>query len=67
MGTIWDAVPATFPVYDGAAAAEPDEPASLAYDVDVPAATVTTDLQAELETAGLSTVALSGPFEAATW
>lgn len=62
-GTIWDAVPPTFPIYDGATPVEPNEPASLAYDVDVPAATVTTDLQAELETVGFSTIALSGPFE----
>jgi hypothetical protein len=62
-GVIWDAVPATFPRYVGGETVEPDQPASLAYDVDAPAETVTTDLQASMESGGFSTDSLSGPFE----
>ncbi len=40
-----------------------DRPASLAYDVAGGAAAVATELQAELELAGYSTEAASGPLE----
>jgi hypothetical protein len=67
-GLIWDDVPAGFPVYPGAVRSEEaggGEPVSATFTI--PGAEAVADvvpwMQAELELATYSTVALSGPLE----
>jgi hypothetical protein len=63
-GTIWDVLPATFPVFPGAIPTEAlDGPASGAFAVPAGALEATEFMQSALETAGYSTEAQSGPFE----
>lgn len=63
-GTIWDMLPAAFPVFPGAIPTEPiDGPASGAFAVPAGALEATAFMQSALETAGYSTEAQSGPFE----
>ena len=65
-GRLWDALPAGFPVPEGAARAIADEPVSAAFDVATPTDELATLMQAELERANFSTLALSGPLEDGT-
>ncbi|MEO7663599.1 MAG: hypothetical protein ABIV26_00610 [Candidatus Limnocylindrales bacterium] len=64
-GRIWDALPAGFPQFAGASPTETGEgPASATLDVgDAAPAEVATFYQSTLETAGYSTVSMSGPRE----
>ena len=63
-GTIWDALPASFPVFPGAIPTEPiDGPASGAFAVPAGVLEATQFMQSALETAEYSTEAQSGPFE----
>jgi hypothetical protein len=62
-GTIRDALPAGFPVYRGAKPVEVDEPVSAAFSTDDAAGSVADALRAELQAAGYSTEAVSGPLE----
>ena len=69
-GRIWDTLPATFPTITGSTPSEEASagPASAIFTVDGDAAkTVTTMLQARLEAAGYTTVALGGPLEDGTY
>jgi hypothetical protein len=62
-GRIWDDVPASFPVLDGASPVQADEAISLAYEVSAPPKAVAEMLQADLEAAAFSTESMSGPLE----
>jgi hypothetical protein len=63
-GTIRDALPITFPVYPGAHEADPiEQPASGAFSIGDDPQSIATWYQAALETAGFSTLTMSGPFE----
>jgi hypothetical protein len=65
-GRIWDALPASFPVYPGAAETEEaraGEPLSATLSTPAAADEIVTWLQQRLELATYSTEALSGPFE----
>jgi hypothetical protein len=62
-GRIWDAVPTSFPVLDGASPVVADEAVSLAYEVSAPPKAVADALQADLETAAFSTESMAGPLE----
>ena len=65
-GRIWDALPAAFPVYPGAAPADEAEtgPVSATFALEgQEARTVATWMQTELERAGYRTEALNGPLE----
>lgn len=63
-GRIWDALPPSFPRYPGSIPTEAiDGPVSGSFAIGAPAQEATAAMQAALELAGYSTVALSGPFE----
>jgi hypothetical protein len=63
-GRIWDALPATFPIYPGAAPASvAREPVSAEFTVAADPAAVLSGLRTSLEAAGYSTVSQSGPLE----
>ena len=63
-GRIWDALPASFPRYPGAAPASvAHDPVSADFTVAADAATVVAGLRTALEAAGYSTVSQSGPLE----
>jgi hypothetical protein len=63
-GRIWDALPDAFPRYPGSIPTETRAgPVSAEFAVGADAVSITTWLQASLESAGYSTEALSGPLE----
>jgi hypothetical protein len=65
-GRIWDALPASFPVYPLAAETETagaGEPVSATFSSSAAADEVATWMQSRLELATFSTLALSGPLE----
>jgi hypothetical protein len=65
-GRIWDALPASFPVYPGAVETEEaggGEPASATFTTAAAAGELATWMQSRLELATYSTEALSGPLE----
>ena len=65
-GRIWDALPASFPVYMGAVETEEagaGEPVSATFSTPAAADEIATWMQSRLELATYSTEALSGPLE----
>ena len=65
-GRIWDALPASFPVYPGAVETEEagdGEPVSATFSTAAAADELATWMQSRLELATYSTEALSGPLE----
>jgi hypothetical protein len=63
-GTIWDALPPSFPRLPGWTPVDPIEPpASGAFAVGAPAPEVAVTMQSALELANYSTLSMSGPFE----
>ena len=65
-GRIWDALPATFPIYPGATPAAEAETGAVSGTFAVPGAdtrTIATWMKAELERAAYRTEGLTGPFE----
>jgi hypothetical protein len=65
-GRIWDALPASFPVFPGAVESEEarsGEPVSATFTATAAADEIATWMQSQLELATFSTEALSGPLE----
>jgi hypothetical protein len=65
-GRIWDALPASFPVYPGAVESDGPgggEPVSATFSIDAAPEEIAIALQSQLELATYSTEALSGPLE----
>ncbi|MBP1704513.1 MAG: hypothetical protein H6Q36_252 [Chloroflexi bacterium] len=62
-GAIWDAVPPSFPVPQGAEPAEPNEAVSVAWTVSGRPASITETMVSALEAAGWSIEGASDPYE----
>ncbi len=62
-GTIWDALPAWYPIPHTATPAIIRDPATAAFSIPAAPEGTATAMQASLESAGYSTLALSGPLE----
>ena len=62
-GTIWDALPTWYPIPHTATPAIVRDPATAAFSIPAAPGGTATAMQASLEGAGYSTLALSGPLE----